>query len=276
MLGRLGMTVDQSIRAYKKFAQTAFTTRRPKFFQKPWPTTFSDINLENAIKQVIHDSCTKAPCVELRQLDSSVYTTCAHEDLLFYDRSCTETAVLALTSVNVEIVPTLLRAYDRSDEFTGCKIWEVAGATSAAASFFSPIQIGRCSVKFIDANFDYNNSCEILIREAKKKSSPGQPMIITSIGTGLGNVVGIRDTTSSVIEALKAMASTSKQATLRLKNEYRNIGGYYRFDVDDGLRDTTVSDWGGMSRISAHTKNYLCKNEHAIREFVQAFTVALL
>ncbi|KAL2886234.1 FabD/lysophospholipase-like protein [Ceratocystis lukuohia] len=254
MLGRLGMTVDQSIRAYKKFAQTAFATQQPRLFQRPWPTTFSDINLENAIKQMIQDSCTQAPCVELRQLDNPAATTCAHEDLIFHDRSCTDT----------------------SDGFTGCKIWEVARATSAAASFFSPIEIGRDSVKFIDANFGFNNPCEILIEEAKKKSSPDRPMIITSIGTGLGNVIEIRDTKSSVIEALKAMASTSKQATLRLENEYRNIRGYYRFDVDDGLRDTTISDWGEMSKISAHTKNYLGKNEYVIRKFVQAFTEGLL
>ena len=81
-----------------------------------------------------------------------------------------------------------------------CKIWEAARATSAASTFFEPIEIGphrevcvnlshkkqyliRRHQTFVDGALRRNNP----IREANKESRdiwPGEERLIISIGTG--------------------------------------------------------------------------------------------
>ena len=119
------------------------------------------------------------------------------------------------------------------------------------------------------AGFGYNNPCEVLIEEAKKQFPDRKQMRVLSIGTGLGDVVTI-DTRISILKALKNMATTSKIVASRLDQKFGDDGTYCRFNVDQGLRDITLSDWEASSRISAHTQNYLNSNQRAIRKFVDA------
>ncbi|KAL2886099.1 putative acyl transferase acyl hydrolase lysophospholipase [Ceratocystis lukuohia] len=240
MLGRLRMTVAESILAYRTLAKTAFIPKWRSSVQES-SEMFAAAKLENAIKQVIRENCTEVSCVQKRERGMPTNSTCPHEDLLFRDESCTKT-------------------------LSGCKIWEVARATSAATTFFKPITLGRDKIKFIDASFGHNNPCEALIPEAEKRF-PGREMIILSIGTGLGGVVEIRNTRNSVISALRKMADSSKAAELRLHKRLVHTGQYFRFNVENGLKDVTLSDWDRMSEISAHTRNYLEEKEHAISTF---------
>jgi hypothetical protein len=94
-----------------------------------------------------------------------------------------------------------------------------------------------------------------------------------SIGTGLGDVVAVSNTRKSILKALQKMATTSKKVALRLDSKFGDDGEYYRFNVDRGLEDVTLSDWELASTISAHTKNYLAedKNQRAIKKFVDTF-----
>lgn len=167
--------------------------------------------------------------------------------------------VLATTKENINAVPTLFRTYDQTTAFHGCAIWEVARATSAATSFFKSIKCGRDHIEFIDAALGFNNPCEELIEEARKQF-PGVPMSqyrIVSIGTGLGDVVTIKDTRTSILRALKTISTTSKKVSDRLDARYGETNWYYRFNVDRGLEDVTLADWKMTSKISAHTHNYL-------------------
>ena len=93
-----------------------------------------------------------------------------------------------------------------------------------------------------------------------------------SIGTGLGDVVAIGNSRRSIIKALKQMASSSKKVAASLDRQYGGKGQYYRFNVDNGLQDVTLSDWEKTSQISAHTRNYLGEHGRAIQEFVNNFT----
>ncbi|KAL2890352.1 Acyl transferase/acyl hydrolase/lysophospholipase [Ceratocystis lukuohia] len=250
MLGRLEMTVDQCIRTYKKLAETAFTPKRLKLILGS-SDTLSATNLEDAVKRIIREHC-----VEPKQ-------------------SCTKTAVLAMTKDNIETSPTLLTTYDTSSGFSGSKIWEVARATSATATLFKSIKIGRDETEFIDASFGHNNPCESLIVEAEKQF-PGRPMIVLSIGTGLGDVVRVGNTKDSVIKAFKEMAVTSKATALRLQDKFDGTTGYYRFDVENGLKDVTLLDWRQASKVSSHTLNYLHENEASLMKFVKAMTEACI
>jgi hypothetical protein len=89
-----------------------------------------------------------------------------------------------------------------------------------------------------------------------------------SIGTGLGDVVSIKDSRVSILKALKKMASSSTTVANRLFDRYGDGGPYSRFNVEQGLNDIALSDWQKTSTISAHTRNYLQGNMRAVQKFV--------
>ncbi|KKF93566.1 Patatin [Ceratocystis platani] len=269
MLGRLGMSIGDCIEAYKNLAETAFNPKRPRFILPSG--AFSAARLEHSIKQTIRENCLESTCVEQRKTSGPTTHTCPHEDVSFHDISCTKTAILAITKANVETLPTLFTTYDTSSSLSGSKVWEVARATSADVAFFKPIRVGRDQIEFVDASFGYSNPCEDIIIEAEKQF-PGQQMVILSIGTGLGDVVPIGDTKDSAIAALKDVIASSKAPALRLEKKYKNTGEYYRFSVENGLRDISLLDSDKMSTISAHARNYLIENEDEIRDFVEVLT----
>ncbi|KAK5655883.1 hypothetical protein OQA88_5422 [Cercophora sp. LCS_1] len=276
MLGRLGMTVDQCLKAYTDVAEQAFTRKKHKL---PVSSTgiFSATALEEAIKKAVMKFCNHPNCVARRSqqegppANTPASETCPHSDLAFRDTACTKTAVLAITRENVDTRPTLFTTYDVSAKFHGCTIWQVARATSAATTFFKPAVVGRDRIKFVDAGFGYNNPCEVLVAEAEKQfpNRKGN-LLVLSIGTGLGDVVKIRDNFPSIIRALKNMATSSKKVAARLDNQYGDSGKYYRFNVDKGLEDVTLSDWKEASAISAHTYNYLEENRRRVEMFVKS------
>ena len=167
-------------------------------------------------------------------------------------------ANLAVTKANIDALPTLFRTYDTSDSLKDCAIW---GATSAATTFIQSIKCGRDEVEFIDAGFGYNNPCEILLREAQSIFAGAEFGCILSIGTGIGGVVTVGATRKSILDALKAMATSSQKVAQRLNELYSKGDVYFRFNVPRGLEDVTLSDWKEMSNISAHTRNYLAESQ---------------
>lgn len=96
-------------------------------------------------------------------------------------------------------------------------------------------------------------------------------MRVLSIGTGLGDVITIGNTRLSITNALKEMATSSKKIAATLDKQYGNSGQYHRFNVDQGLRDISLSDWDKASTISAHTRNYISENQSVLQKFVDDF-----
>jgi len=166
--------------------------------------------------------------------------------------------VLAVTKADVGALPTKFKTYSIGDDFKHCKIWEVARATSAATTFFESISIGHQDIEFIDAGFGHNNPSEVLLSEAEDMFPGGTYDCILSIGTGLGDVITIKDSRRSIIRAFKSMASHSQSVHRRLSHRLSEAA-YFRFDVTRGLDDVTLSDWKESSTISAHTRNYLAE-----------------
>ncbi|GKT52042.1 calcium-independent phospholipase A2-gamma [Colletotrichum spaethianum] len=285
MLGRLRMTVNECIREYREVAQKAFTPKRTTIFPASPKGAFSATALEEAVKNTSRKFCTAADCAGQRQQGIATDRACPHRDLELRDPGCTKTflkyvmgdspcpsAVLAITKDNVDAPPTLLTTYDTSEGFRGCSIWEVARATSAATTFFKPIRVGRDEIEFVDAGFGYNNPCEILVNEAQKQFPSHTRLQVLSIGTGLGDVVSIGKTRMDIVRALKSMATSSKKVAARMDQQYGDSHQYFRFNVDKGLEDVTLSDWEKSSTISAHTRNYIDENRRAIAHFVDHFT----
>ncbi|KAJ1329894.1 cGAMP-activated phospholipase [Microdochium nivale] len=271
MLGRLGMTVDECIRAYKNLAQHAFTMKRTTLLPASPAGAFSAKALEAAIKRTVREFCVEPECLGRRRQGQSTTETCPHGEALFRSTSCTKTTVLAITKDNIDTLPTLFNTSDTSAGLSGCTIWQVARATSAATTFFKPIKLGRDEIEFVDAGFGYNNPCEVLIDEAKRQFPGREQMQVLSIGTGLGDVVTIGNTRISIIKALKKMATSSKRVATTLQSRHGESDLYCRFNVEQGLQDVTLSDWEKSSTISAHTHNYLAENTRKITAFVNSF-----
>lgn len=179
--------------------------------------------------------------------------------------------VLALRKADIGSRPELFKTYDTDVALKDCCIWQVARATSAASTFFKSIQIGRDKIDFIDAGFGYNNPTEILIAEAEKLFPRHDQLRILSIGTGLGKVIEIKDSRWVILNALKEMAVESSKVAKRLGDKYKDEGQYYRFNVEQGLEDVTLSDYKKASRIAALTRSYLADNERAIQKFFDNF-----
>lgn len=167
--------------------------------------------------------------------------------------------VLAITKNDVDAPPTLFTTYDLPARFSGSTICQVARATSAATTFFKPATVGREGIEFVDAAFGYNNPCEVLIGEAQRQFPDRKQLQVVSIGTGLGDVVSIKDSRRSIIVALKKMATSSKEVATRLEKRYGGTEDcdYFRLNADQGLQDITLSDWQKVKEISGHTHNYL-------------------
>ncbi|KAI2740146.1 hypothetical protein DTO013E5_5740 [Penicillium roqueforti] len=270
MLGRLGMTVDECIRAYRKVAERAFTRKAHAIIPARPRGAFSARALQEAIKQVVREFCTEKECVERRRNGLSI-TDCQHSDLPFREQTCTKTVVLAVTKVNIDAGPTLFRTYDKSTALDGCAIWEVARATSAASTLFKSIRLGRDNIEYIDAGFGYNNPCEQLIAEAKKVFPGRSDMQTLSIGTGIGDVVGIKNGRLSIIGALKRMTTSPNRVNTNMEDYHGDSGQYFRFNVQHGLGDISLSDWKQASRISAYTSIYLSEKSKDIEKYVKTY-----
>ena len=93
MLGRLGMTVDECIRAYKNVAQQAFTPKRTKLIPGTPSGAFSAKALEAAIKQTVREFCVEAECATRRRRGQPTARTCPHSEAAFRSTSCTKTYV---------------------------------------------------------------------------------------------------------------------------------------------------------------------------------------
>ncbi|KAF3058263.1 Calcium-independent phospholipase A2-gamma [Daldinia childiae] len=267
MLGRLGMTVEDCIDAYRSLAKKAFTPKRRLL---PLPLSpsgaYSAASLKVATEEVVKAQCKDEMC--------TLRGTCSHADALFRNDACVKTVVLAMTKENVDARPTLFRTYDKASGFRDCKIWEAVRATSAASTFFKSIRCGRDNIEFIDAALGYNNPCEVLIEEAQKQFPKARQMYVLSIGTGLGAVGTIKNTRTSILTALKSISTTSKKVADRLDEKYGSTGQYYRFNVDRGLEDVTLADWDKASKISAHTHNYLQEKRRDLIKCAEAFSSA--
>ncbi|KAK6951426.1 hypothetical protein Daesc_007961 [Daldinia eschscholtzii] len=84
MLGRLGMTIEDCIDAYRRLAKKAFTPKR-RLSPLPLPPTgaYSAKALEKAIKEVVKTECKDETC--------STWDSCPHENALFRSDACVKT-----------------------------------------------------------------------------------------------------------------------------------------------------------------------------------------
>lgn len=163
MLGRLRMTVEESIEAYKTLSQRIFSPvhSRANIAGRAITTLKTEGKFESEpLEQVVKEMCRNRGLSEAE---------------LLKDNSDDSPKVFVCAAQGVNADAVVIRSYKSGDDewddlYDICKIWEAARATSAASTFFPPIQIGY--QKYVDGALRYNNPIEKADQESRGTQSP--------------------------------------------------------------------------------------------------------
>ena len=101
-------------------------------------------------------------------------------------RKC-NTFVVAKLAANVNAQPWIFRSYyAEGSPPSKCPIWQAARATTAAPSFFKPMEINTPPVMmtYVDGGLGHNNPAHLAITEARNLWNMGNKFCLVSIGTG--------------------------------------------------------------------------------------------
>ena len=171
--------------------------------------------------------------------------------------------------------PILMRSYDNppSAEAFDCMIWEAARATSAAPTFFLPIDIN--GIKYSDGGVGFNNPTELLVEEVDR-IWPGRSIAcLVSIGTGQHGPIQLEKEPKSLVwkvlswllpsltykidvaKSCVRIATSGHNKHLKLMHK-PDIGSiYFRFDVPQGMSNIGLHEWEKLDQMKALTKSYM-------------------
>ncbi|KAF8532066.1 acyl transferase/acyl hydrolase/lysophospholipase, partial [Trichophaea hybrida] len=259
LLGRLRLSVDECIKLYESMGSEIF--RKTKNFQTG--TMFSASRLEHVFHRIVSER------------------TRNESELLRYsceDRACP----IFVVSIDKEKVTrpdgaTLFRSYEApNDPFGSVSIVEAARATSAAPTYFKPIQIKTSTENksFVDGGLGHNNPVLHLIKEAKMAYPQADIGCLISIGTGVQqgvklaaegaartNIFGlpIIGRMAAKIDAaivVAALATSSENIHCVAESMFQGTGIYYRFNV---CEETNIKlfEYQKMDAMRKATENYL-------------------
>jgi len=165
-------------------------------------------------------------------------------------------------------IPVLFRSYESLEPHPNCRIWEAARATSATPTFFKCIEIGRAQ-PYIDGGLGRNNPSRVVLDEAKALFGTRHIGCLMSIGTGQVETIGIRKprffqqiVPTDIVDALRAIANDCEdthESMLRLFEQLPTT--YFRFNVEQGMQRIKLSAWEKLSKVEAHTTQYLRRKE---------------
>jgi predicted acylesterase/phospholipase RssA len=158
-----------------------------------------------------------------------------------------------------------LRAYrlrGRSPDMA--TIWEAALATSAAPTFFDPVQIGERT--YVDGAMGANNPSFEVEKEASniwcEVSGKLEPLVkmFISIGTGNPGINPVSDRAwKFVSESIVKVATETSETEEMFSSRWRGHldTRYFRFNVEQGLQNLGLAEYQQLSLISAATDEYL-------------------
>jgi predicted acylesterase/phospholipase RssA len=155
------------------------------------------------------------------------------------------------------------------DLLNSTTIWQAARATSAASTFFEPIQIGPDQESFVDGATGANNPVFHIWGEASdvwKSKGPFEPNLqcLVSVGTGVPTVEAFGHNLAEIANTLKIMATeteTTANDFLRLYTRLHTELRYFRFNVRSGLERVGLEDAAKRYLIVAATRRYLTSED---------------
>ncbi|KAF1960040.1 FabD/lysophospholipase-like protein [Byssothecium circinans] len=251
MLGRLKMTVNESIEAYKTLSRRIFTPVRSR--GNIGGRALTTLRAEGKFESEPLEQVVKEMCRDHRLSEAE----------LFKDDSDDAPKVFVCAAQGVNADAVVIRTYrsgdgEWDDLYDICKIWEAARATSASSTFFPPIQIGY--QKYVDGALRYNNPIEKADQESRALW-PNEERLIISVGTG--SAPGPNVLASNIADLGKTLAkivtdTEDENARFRKRNKdmvENNL--LFRFNVLHGLADVKLNEWEAIGEIMAHTGTYM-------------------
>ncbi|KAH6990107.1 acyl transferase/acyl hydrolase/lysophospholipase [Ilyonectria destructans] len=261
MLGRLEMTVEECIDKYIEISEAAFLPRRSKInllgrVRDRWNIRgrFSSAALEKEIIKLID---TRPDESGMESLMLKRGTSC-RSFVVSIAKEAPDTAVL-------------LRSYPSlRDSGLKPRIWEAARATSAASSFFDPIQIGKFGQWFTDGATGFNNPVNQVYDEACDIWADARTNIqcIVSIGTGEPRFKTFGDDLKGLASTLVALATETQHTANMFERHHPEIT-HLRFNVRQGLQGVGIQEYKEIPNIKSVTDRYLDTDGDANRMVVQ-------
>lgn len=276
LLGRLRMSVDEAIEEYKELSAKIFEkTYSPwKRFLTNYDSTERRENLKDQFDS-LPPSRLPSPREQANQFKS--------------DHARCRTIVCSMKSnedkKNIQ-TPFLFRSYDRKTSYTSrtpfqrnpgdpnaFAIWQVARATSAAPSYFKPLNMFEA--RYYDAATNLNNPSWEVVREVLLAEESYDAIdLLLSIGGGnaKGNNPRPRFGAGSLLQELTDISDVVHD---KVTSESKIQGfDYIRLDVKEGLQAVRMNEWrpkpGGevtLEKIELATKSYL--QQESVRALIQ-------
>ncbi|EUC54879.1 patatin-like phospholipase [Rhizoctonia solani AG-3 Rhs1AP] len=255
MLGKLRMSVDEAIGAYRDLSQSIFG--ETKWIWKEG--RYSAQVLEQAIALIVGKRAQTLGWAEAANLD---ITNC-------------KVFVCALNANSID-APSNIRTYKAmGNELDDLAVWEAARATSAAPYFFKPMVVKprpdidrHFEIDYIDGGLRLNNPINQLLREASQQFSNRKVRLILSLGTGAKNTIQLpragfipKPQWYTVFQLHKKIALNCEkhhQVIERRFTQFRQGSNvYFRFNVDRGMRHIGLEEWTMLKQIKENTEAYM-------------------
>lgn len=159
-----------------------------------------------------------------------------------------------------------LRSYTLLDESNiPATICQAALATSAATTFFEPVQIGNRT--FADGGLGANNPVDEVEGEAANiwcsESGELKPMVKCFISIGAGNP-GIKAFEDNIVKFLGqtvvGIATETEETERKFIARWRrhfDANRYFRFNVEQGLQTIGLDEYNEKGPIESATQRYL-------------------
>ena len=258
MLGRMKMSIDECMAAYKELSDQVF--RRAHLL----PVTLSgrvrgkyDSNaLEKAVKRYLAQKSLPENC-------------------LLQDISQAKCKVFVCATSGSTRQTVLLKSYDtrrtNSDRLKYTEVWQAARATSAASTFFDTVtvQLGCYKESYTDGATGANNPVKHLWHEAKEAFlDPSENLedhvdSLISIGTGVSAAEPFGSDVKSAVKSLAVISTDTEETAKSFRRDHPDLcesGRYFRFNVP-GLKSIGLERVEQIDDILNITNHYLDSDE---------------
>jgi predicted acylesterase/phospholipase RssA len=178
--------------------------------------------------------------------------------------------------------PKVFRSYKIREEYDSdnLTVSDAARATSAATSFFDPVEIGPYGQQYVDGALVHNNPINKVWEEAQNIWAPIEDDLvdkikcIVSVGTGDPGTAPFPDAILQIHEALVKLVTETEKTAEQFARDHRDFlrkGRYFRFNVEQGLQKIDLAEYKKINEIVAATEDYMNsqKQKHVVRDCVQ-------
>ncbi|KAI1472500.1 FabD/lysophospholipase-like protein [Daldinia caldariorum] len=242
MLARLEMDVDECISVYSELIKSIFKKKAswlPISLTGKTKSRFKSAKLESAIKQAIIRRGSK-------------------ETDLFNDQVGRKCKVFVCTIAHENRAIVRLRSYNMRGELDiPVTITDAALATSAATTFFDPVNIG--ARKFADGALGANNPVREVEGEASNIWCPDtgdlKPLVKCFVSVGTGNP-GQKPIKSRILKFLSQTLVELATETEKTENDFvsnwrqhYDERRYFRFNVEQGLQGVELAEYEKQGTI---------------------------